>query len=27
LGYQALANVVSADLFRRTPLPPGFGFN
>jgi lysophospholipase L1-like esterase len=27
LGYQALANAVPADLFHRTPLPPGFGFN
>jgi lysophospholipase L1-like esterase len=27
LGYQALGNAVPADLFHRTPLPPGFGFN
>jgi lysophospholipase L1-like esterase len=27
LGYQALANAVPTNLFRRTPLPPGFGFH
>jgi lysophospholipase L1-like esterase len=27
LGYQALADAVPAGLFRRVPLPPGFGFN
>ncbi len=26
-GYRALASAVPANLFRRTPLPPGFGFN
>jgi lysophospholipase L1-like esterase len=26
-GYQALAAAIPTGLFRRAPLPPGFGFN